>query len=172
MVSSDDFIIFKKFSNVFNFTAVNTINHPFHLHGHKLFVMDMGQHPDKSPMTVAKAKKLTFTRRKSSLDKTRKHLIKDTISIPSKGYTIFRFKADNPGWWLLHCHYGNKNVICKRFDKLKHTFNFHAEWHMAVGMGLVVQVGETSEMVKPPENFPKCGNYKPIIDSSIFNTRL
>jgi Multicopper oxidase len=32
--------------------------------------------------------------------------IKDTISIPSKGYIIFRFKADNPGWWLLHCHFG------------------------------------------------------------------
>lgn len=35
-----------------------------------------------------------------------KYVTKDTISIPSKGYTIFRFKADNPGFWLMHCHFG------------------------------------------------------------------
>jgi hypothetical protein len=34
---------------------------------------------------------------------------------------------------------------------------------MAVGMGLVVQVGEPSEMVQAPRGFPKCGNYKPQI---------
>lgn len=34
---------------------------------------------------------------------------------------------------------------------------------MAVGMGLVVQVGEADDMVKPPVGFPKCGNYKPQI---------
>jgi hypothetical protein len=45
------------------------------------------------------------------MSKTRKHVMKDTISIPSKGFTIIRFKADNPGWWLLHCHYGEKGQI-------------------------------------------------------------
>jgi hypothetical protein len=32
---------------------------------------------------------------------------------------------------------------------------------MAVGMGLVLQVGEPSEMVQAPKGFPKCGNYRP-----------
>lgn len=36
---------------------------------------------------------------------------KDTISIPSKGYTIFRFRADNPGFWLLHCHFGESKLM-------------------------------------------------------------
>jgi FtsP/CotA-like multicopper oxidase with cupredoxin domain len=69
--------------------------------------MGMGQHPDKIPMTVALAKSLMKSRRLSK-SSVRQHAIKDTISIPSKGYTIFRFKADNPGWWLLHCHYGKR----------------------------------------------------------------
>lgn len=72
--------------------------------------------------------------------------MKDTISLPSRGYTIFRFKADNPGFWLLHCHF---------------------EYHMAVGMGLVVQVGEPEDFVKAPKNFPKCGNFVPDIDESV-----
>lgn len=38
---------------------------------------------------------------------------------------------------------------------------------MAVGMGLVLQVGETSEMVKAPANFPKCNNYKPTINNGM-----
>jgi FtsP/CotA-like multicopper oxidase with cupredoxin domain len=91
-------------------TAANTINHPFHLHGYPLFVMSMGQNIDQSPMTVAMARTLSSIRGFSK-PTTRKHPIKDTIAIPSKGYTVFRFKADNPGWWLLHCHYGTKHLL-------------------------------------------------------------
>ena len=29
---------------------------------------------------------------------------KDTVIVPYDGYTVIRFIADNPGWWLLHCH--------------------------------------------------------------------
>lgn len=35
---------------------------------------------------------------------------------------------------------------------------------MSVGMGLVLQVGEPSDMIKPPENFPKCNNFKPAVN--------
>lgn len=34
---------------------------------------------------------------------------------------------------------------------------------MGVGMALMMQVGEPSDMVKPPENFPKCNNFTPPI---------
>lgn len=40
---------------------------------------------------------------------------------------------------------------------------------MAVGMGLVVQVGEPNEMIAPPKDFPKCNNYRPNIDADILN---
>lgn len=40
---------------------------------------------------------------------------------------------------------------------------------MAVGMGLVVQVGEQDDMVKPPKGFPKCNSYTPNVDRSELN---
>ena len=43
------------------------------------------------------------------------------------------------GFWIVHCHF---------------------EWHLAIGMSFVVQIGEIEDMVKPPKDFPKCGNYK------------
>lgn len=67
--------------------------------------MGMGQHPEGIPMTVPLARAMMRSRTLKFSD-VKMHAIKDTISIPSKGYTIFRFKADNPGWWLLHCHFG------------------------------------------------------------------
>lgn len=54
-------------------------------------------------------------------------LRKDTVHIPPMGYVVLRFPLDNHGLWLLHCH-----VL----------------WHQAVGMGIVIQVGEISEDVR------------------------
>jgi Multicopper oxidase len=101
--------------------------------------MGMGQHPDKIPMTVALAKELAKNH-KLELTKTKQHVIKDTISIPSRGYVVFRFKADNPGWWLLHCHFGKiqETMITEMFNAIL----VHLEWHMVIGLGLVVKVGE------------------------------
>ena len=31
-------------------------------------------------------------------------VIKDSVIVPGDGYVIVRFVADNPGWWLFHCH--------------------------------------------------------------------
>ena len=146
--------------------AVNNINHPFHLHGYELFVMGMGQHPDKIPMTVALAKQMSKNKSLNVSPNARKP-VKDTISIPSKGYTVFRFKADNPGWWLLHCHYCKHWNSFLRSKWIKNVV--FSAWHMAVGMGLVLQVGEQHEMVKPPADFPKCGNYQPSIEKILKN---
>jgi L-ascorbate oxidase len=66
--------------------------------------------------------------------------LKDTITVPDGGYTIIRFKADNPGYWLFHCH-----------------IEFHAE----IGMSLVLKVGEHNEMKAVPKNFPMCSDYMP-----------
>lgn len=29
---------------------------------------------------------------------------RDTIGVPSEGYIVIRFRADNPGVWFFHCH--------------------------------------------------------------------
>ncbi|KAG6107025.1 hypothetical protein E4U14_004377 [Claviceps sp. LM454 group G7] len=54
-------------------------------------------------------------------------LRKDTVHVPAMGYVVLRFPLENEGLWLLHCH-----VL----------------WHQAVGMGMVIQVGNIPEDVK------------------------
>ena len=36
---------------------------------------------------------------------------KDTVVILSGGYTVVRLVADNPGWWLFHCHISHHFVV-------------------------------------------------------------
>lgn len=126
----------------------------------------MGQLTDNSTLTVDKVRQMLAFQPATYRLRARKHVIKDTISIPSKGFTIFRFKATNPGFWLLHCHFGR---FCNflNFDEINEN---NLEWHMAVGMGLVLQVGELHEMLPPPDNFPKCNVYTPNIDTALFSS--
>lgn len=66
--------------------------------------------------------------------------IKDTVTVPDGGFTIIRFFANNPGFWLFHCH---------------------IDYHIEVGMAFMFKVGDYSQMVQPPKDFPTCSNYKP-----------
>ncbi|KAF9367081.1 hypothetical protein CPB97_006368, partial [Podila verticillata] len=52
-------------------------------------------------------------------------LRRDTVTVPRKGYTVIRFKADNPGVWALHCH---------------------IEWHVTTG--LVMQFVELPDELR------------------------
>lgn len=70
---------------------------------------------------------------------------KDTVTVPDGGYTIIRFYADNPGFWLFHCH---------------------IDFHIEVGMALVIKVGDAKQMVPVPRNFPTCSNYMPSVGNS------
>lgn len=29
---------------------------------------------------------------------------RDTFTIPEQSHVVVRFRADNPGMWILHCH--------------------------------------------------------------------
>lgn len=64
---------------------------------------------------------------------------KDTVTIADGGYTVVRFHATNPGYWLLHCH---------------------LLFHSAAGMNLVFKIGEDQDMPAAPAGFPTCGDYK------------
>jgi FtsP/CotA-like multicopper oxidase with cupredoxin domain len=68
-------------------------------------------------------------------------VFKDTVTLPAGGYVVLRFKADNPGWWVMHCH-----------------IMVH---HMG-GMAFAIKVGEHDQMPAPPAGFPQgCGVYDP-----------
>ncbi|OXA57027.1 L-ascorbate oxidase [Folsomia candida] len=115
-------------------------NHPFHLHGHAFRVVAMERlNKSTEPHFIKNRDEAGLIPRQ-----TLKAVIKDTVTVPDGGYTIFRFRADNPGFWFYHCH-----------------ITFHVE----VGMGLILQVGNVSEMLSAPKDFPKCGNYLPEVSN-------
>ncbi|XP_055857102.1 uncharacterized protein LOC129919980 [Episyrphus balteatus] len=109
---------------------VPDLNHPWHLHGSEFFVVGMALDPNNMTKAVETARKV----RKSA------PVRKDTVQVPNNGVVVVRFRANNPGVWLVHCHY---------------------ELHLATGMAFLYQVGEPSEWRQPPSDFPKCGNYVP-----------
>ncbi|XP_078313230.1 uncharacterized protein LOC111129818 isoform X3 [Crassostrea virginica] len=115
---------------VYQFVLTNLGNgrgwsHPIHLHGHYFFVMKMGFGNydattakflsatddieclgSKYYCNSAQWSNRTWTNSANSipglqLDNPPE---KDTIIVPTGGYVIIRFKANNPGAWFFHCH--------------------------------------------------------------------
>lgn len=111
-------------------------NHPFHLHGHNFRVVGMRRLNASTTIEQVKA----FDKAGLLKRNLKNAPIKDTVTVPDGGYTVIRFKADNPGYWLFHCH---------------------IEFHVEVGMALVFKVGEHNEMPPLPREFPTCGSYLP-----------
>ena len=62
---------------------------------------------------------------------------KDTVNLPSFGYIVIRFKADNPGYWLFHCH---------------------VEPHAEAGMIVMFRERE-DEIPAIPDSVPTCANF-------------
>ena len=126
-------------------------SHPVHLHGHGFYVVKIG-YPDYNELGIYELPNPNITctvdatdepcdrfitvtgknaqtvnwadnERPEDLILQNKHLVvKDTVIVPFGGYTVIRFLANNPGWWLLHCH---------------------IEIHQLEGMTVVVQEGRS-----------------------------
>lgn len=100
-----DAIPVKNLQNV-QVTLYNTDTgaHPFHLHGHSFQIM---------------AKSTDYTSNDTSINppivEKSNPAVRDTITVPPMGSSTIRFRADNPGAWLLHCH---------------------VEWHMNQGLAM------------------------------------
>ncbi|XP_039275445.1 laccase isoform X2 [Nilaparvata lugens] len=115
-------------------------NHPFHLHGHAFRVVGMDRLGEETTLQQVRSldKAGRLKRKLTSAP------LKDTVTVPDGGYTIIRFHATNPGYWLFHCH---------------------LEFHVEVGMAMIFQVGEHTEMPPVPPKFPTCGDYLPSADA-------
>ncbi|OAL72668.1 laccase [Trichophyton violaceum] len=92
--------------------------HPFHIHGHDFYVMSlheadtgMGSYNPWDPSNKAPA-----------YDHSQA-ILRDTVHIPARGHAVLRFRADNPGIWLFHCH-----IL----------------WHLASGMAMLVDVMDSA----------------------------
>ncbi|KAG0231474.1 hypothetical protein BGW42_000226 [Actinomortierella wolfii] len=84
--------------------------HPFHLHGHIFQVVAQGTGKYQEGVTPLM---------------TDNPVRRDTATVPTNGFVVIRFKADNPGVWALHCH---------------------IEWHVTVG--LVMQFLELPDQLR------------------------
>ncbi|OWF36810.1 laccase-25-like [Mizuhopecten yessoensis] len=146
---------------VYQFTLTNLGNgkgwsHPVHLHGHSFYVMKMGfGRYNSSGFLIDTTPDISCSRGSKGycnnpiwandswnggnvpdlvLHDTAQ---KDTIIVPTHGYVVIRFKADNPGAWFFHCH---------------------IDLHNTNGMGMVII--ESPEMYPTvPDDFPKCGDF-------------
>nr|XP_046484960.1 uncharacterized protein LOC124220309 isoform X2 [Neodiprion pinetum] len=118
------------------------LSHPFHLHGNAFRIIGMGASADPS-VTVLNATTIRDLDRRGLLVRNfDQPPAKDTAIIPSNGYLITRFLANNPGYWLYHCHF---------------------VFHSITGMEVVIQVGDVMDIPPVPQNFPTCGDYLPKI---------
>ncbi|XP_012258923.2 laccase-like [Athalia rosae] len=125
--------------------GVDDLYHPFHLHGYCFSVMGMGH--GSRPKDGVRRKLTVDDIRNLDLQgllnrRTDLPPYKDTIPIPNNGYVVMRFRADNPGYWLLHCHF---------------------MYHTVIGMNVVIKVGNQTDLPPVPSGFPKCGNWLPPI---------
>ena len=68
------------------------MQHPFHLHGHKFFVVASG-----SLMEAEEARLAAPNERPPYMD---------SMSLPPQRFVVLRVNFDNPGPWLFHCHTG------------------------------------------------------------------
>ncbi|GJW94883.1 putative laccase [Tanacetum coccineum] len=102
------------------------IDHPMHLHGHSFYVVGWGlgnYNKSRDPLNF------------NLIDPP----LQQTIAVPKNGWTAIRFKADNPGVWLMHCH---------------------LERHISWGMETVfitkngARAGES--LLPPPPDMPPC----------------
>ncbi|KAL1872857.1 hypothetical protein Plec18167_006507 [Paecilomyces lecythidis] len=101
--------------------------HPFHLHGHNFYVLFIHKASigwgSYNPFQDAFPPGLSLPSASSDPEYTpydlTRAILRDTVQIPSRGYAVLRFRADNPGVWLFHCHIA---------------------WHLASGMAMVVDV--------------------------------
>ncbi|KAL8151886.1 hypothetical protein V2J09_021694 [Rumex salicifolius] len=102
--------------------------HPWHLHGHDFWVLGYGK-GKFDPKTDPKSFNLVNPAQKN------------TVPVHPYGWTAIRFKANNPGTWLFHCH---------------------IDAHFAMGMGVVFEEG-VDRVGRLPRSIMGCGATKRLI---------
>ncbi|KAK9283622.1 hypothetical protein L1049_011872 [Liquidambar formosana] len=101
-------------------------NHPTHLHGYNVFAVGKGL-GNFDPVNDPKKFNLVDP------------IERNTIGVPSGGWTAIRFRADNPGVWLLHCH-----------------LEVHTTWGLKMAFVVDNGKGPNESLLPPPSDLPTC----------------
>ncbi|KNC99476.1 uncharacterized protein SPPG_05711 [Spizellomyces punctatus DAOM BR117] len=91
-------------------------SHPFHLHGHRFQIVYRSEQRYDPTQPIPDQPN---------------PIRRDTVQIPAFGSAVIRFRSDNPGVWLFHCH---------------------IQWHMEVGLvaTLIEAPLEMQKTITPP----------------------
>ncbi|KAJ0180677.1 hypothetical protein K1T71_004081 [Dendrolimus kikuchii] len=111
-------------------------DHIFHLHGYSFYVVgirEFNSSLSKDAIVTMNADGTLFPSRNLI-----NPVLKDTITIPKFGAVALRFIADNPGYWMMRDERST---------------------HWTRGLDFILKVGEQSDFVQAPPDFPKCGSY-------------
>ncbi|CAF0849298.1 unnamed protein product [Didymodactylos carnosus] len=90
--------------------VINNIDyapHPFHLHGHFAWILASGKTNEGF---------YNETMHRNIKYNLHNPIYRDTWTVNPNTYIVFRFKANNPGIWMMHCH---------------------NDWHLQLGMAFV-----------------------------------
>ncbi|CAM0950175.1 unnamed protein product [Alopecurus aequalis] len=102
-------------------------SHPMHLHGFNFFVLAQSFGNYDETTAVPQFNLVNPQER-------------NTIAVPTVGWAVIRFVADNPGIWYMHCHF---------------------EAHLDFGLGMIFEVQDgpspDTSVPSPPEDLPQCG---------------
>ncbi|XP_057460780.1 laccase-17-like [Actinidia eriantha] len=101
-------------------------SHPLHLHGFNFFVVGEGFgnfDPNNDPAKFNLADPIE----------------RNTVGVPSGGWVAFRFLADNPGVWFMHCH-----------------FDVHTSWGLRMAWIILDGPEPNQKLPPPPSDLPKC----------------
>ncbi|KAL8152720.1 hypothetical protein V2J09_010480 [Rumex salicifolius] len=100
-------------------------SHPLHLHGFNFFVVGSG-----------------FGNFDPNTDPARYNLVdpveRNTVAVPVGGWVAFRFFADNPGAWFMHCH-----------------FEVHTSWGLKMAWIVLDGNRPDQKLLPPPADLPK-----------------
>ncbi|RCU61476.1 hypothetical protein SETIT_J004900v2 [Setaria italica] len=109
-----------------NTAILGAENHPLHLHGFNFYVLAQG------------AGNFNAHRHVRAYNLVNPHQ-RNTVAVPTGGWAVIRFTADNPGVWIMHCHLDS---------------------HLPFGLAMIFEVddGPTPDAVlpPPPPDYPRC----------------
>ena len=73
---------------------IGNMSHPFHLHGHRFWVLGNGMDGDGNFDMSTMSNQLNFVN----------PTLRDTQQMDSRTWMVLLFEPDNPGVWFFHCH--------------------------------------------------------------------
>ncbi|KAL4575027.1 hypothetical protein LXL04_021867 [Taraxacum kok-saghyz] len=101
-------------------------SHPIHLHGSNFFVVGKGL-GNYDPMNDPKKFNLVDP------------VERNTLTVPTVGWIVIRFRADNPGVWFMHCH-----------------LEVHTTWGLKIAFLVDNGNGPNESIIPPPKDLPTC----------------